>query len=319
MKREKSRAYISIGIIVTILVVSIICIFVSLLITQNVNIIGNTNKKRQAQYIAEGNIKYAIENLIGGDMINLISSIGDGVPLGYEKLPLSDLEYTSEQYAKKVYANNIPILKIVNKTEYEGVSVNVAAYLNIFYDFLLSGEGIVNHERLSDSGRDELDTFFNGVDDLNKSEDNIFKKTNGEATIYFDELNTYMKTGDVNYILSNAENNLITNDTLHIGNGRKRGKVQLNSVLICNSDLVLHTDFDFNGVLVLRGGSIITNGYDCVVDGLVIADKNSSAAGIAINGHGELILKNIFKSIVKHEVFYNPYTLNIKLNERTPD
>lgn len=319
MKREKSSAYISIGIVVTILVVSIICIFISLLITQNVNIIGNTNKKRQAQYIAEGNIKYAIEKIIGEDMINIITNEDESIFLDYDELPLSDLDYVNKQHAMKVYRDSTPILQIVNETEYKGVKVKISAYLNIFYELLFNGEGVVNQERLSDAGRVELKSFFSRIDELNKNGDTIFEKINGEASIYYDEKNTYLKTNDGNLLLSNANNNLITDDVLHIGTGKNGESTQLNAVLICNSDLVLHSDFDFNGVLVLRGGNIMTNGYDCVVNGLVIADEASSAAGIVINRNDNTTIKNIFKSITKHEVFYNPYTLSIKLNERTSD
>lgn len=158
------------------------------------------------------------------------------------------------------------MMEVMSKSCYNGVENEVRAYGTLINDLYHYGDGKVvsklNNNDVVDFienlgkkiSTDNLPSNITGIKTFDKDYINIDYKN-----ITYNTLKYTGKTSDITEeIFLVIKNKLYTPIILHIGEINKN-KIKLKGVIYLEGDLVISTEFQLNGILILKGGQIIVN------------------------------------------------------------
>ncbi len=267
MKFSKTRGYIS---IILLVFVSLLSISIALLGTksyQKALIIKNNEYNLQSKYIADSYLRYSIKRLT------------DESFSGEDNL-FKDLEHEKSIEVTDITYMDIPSTRIEVKSNYKDIESNangiLSKYNKIFY---LENEGIITKEKIPKSYENAFDEFISKF----YSKD----RYTGDLELISTLDDEYIGVGGI-YSFIDENVRLIRPLTSHyhyelldfvdIGNPYlNNGNVFLNGTFYIEGTLNLHTNLNLSGIVISNSGSIVNNGYNCRINGVVIEIGNEGS------------------------------------------
>ena len=182
-------------------------------------------------------------------------------------------------------------IQLVAKSNYNKITSKVIAQGKIFNELFYLENFILSKEFLNDSMKNKLEEFLyflyeNISINFYKSDSSIYnKEIHNYDKLYIDNMGSYKKI-DINEHELPISTDSFTNSQIiiiaksHNSNGNvvigelSNNITKLSGILFIEGDLYIKSDFEFNGILILKNGSIyMENDAKFKLRGLVIGDN----------------------------------------------
>ena len=299
MKRQGSILILTILVFVVVLIVGMYVLYLS---TIHMHIAQNKNRNNQGFYTSEAKIymcmyedkyfKNQLQPLIVNEFRKTMNNPKDYILLAAEDLDVGDSE-------KKVslsfeMQNNRKCLKLLGKTENNNQTTNASSVFTIVREIFELGLPVLHQDYLNQQDQEEVLDYMNHI--ASKiSLDNIASHINRIDFLDYEKIrvNTiYKRDMEMLYIKNDqvlkvepfihADKNKVKEffilmedkyhkePELHI---ESDNLTSMDGVLYIHGDLVISSEFVFNGIIIINKGRIIVNSeINPIINGIIISN-----------------------------------------------